>query len=215
MQRLNRKEITIKTLLILISILSIVLIKDGVHTIISSINVIKNMGGIDIYPIDSTDTIIQGLYYQIITNCLFTLCPIIVFILSIVSIFITNRAIEISIMAQTVLMLILTLTSNDNYIEDNIGFYPLLAIAILVTLTIIIISSIVKKSLFVFYIVGLILLAVKYIGVYKFWIEKARESVSLLSWFNMYGVKYVIVTVLGFCILTLKIQNHSSKFLKS
>lgn len=215
MQSLNRKEITIKTLLILISILSIMLIKDGVHAIYSSINVIKNMGGFDIYPIDSSDTIIQGWYYQIITNILFTLCPIIVCILSIVSIFITNRAIEISIMAQTVLILILTSTANDNYMEDIIGFYSLLAIAILVTLTIIIISSIVKKSLFVFYILGLILLAVKYIDVYKLWFEKAKDSVTLFNWFNMYGVKYVIVAVLGFCILTLKIQNQNSKFFKS
>ena len=188
----------------MISILSIMLIIDGVHAINSFINVIETMGGFDIYPIYSPDTIIQGWYYQIIANILFTLCSVIILVLSIISIFIQNRAIEISIITQTFLMLILALTANDNYREDIIGYYTLLAIALLVASIIIIISAIKKKSVFIFYILAMVLLVIKYIDVYRLWFYHARGSVSLLRWFDMYGIKYAIVAILGFCVVTLK-----------
>ena len=97
MQVTNRKEIAIKTLLILISILSIILIKEGISAINSSIAVVENVGGFDIYPINSSEEYVQGFYYQIFANVLFTLCPIVILILSIVSIFVKNRIVEITI----------------------------------------------------------------------------------------------------------------------
>ena len=48
MQVVNRKEIAIKTLLILISILSIILIKEGIGNIGHAIDIVENMGGFDI-----------------------------------------------------------------------------------------------------------------------------------------------------------------------
>ena len=48
MQVTNRKEIAIKTLLILISILSIILIKEGIGNIGNAIDIVENMGGFDI-----------------------------------------------------------------------------------------------------------------------------------------------------------------------
>lgn len=209
MQVVNRKEITIKTLLILISILSIILINEKVSAIYSSINAIKNMGGFDLYPMDSSDTIVQGWYYNIIANVIFTLCPIVVLISSIISIFVKNRVIEIIIISQTFLTLLLETTANYKIISETIGYYAYIVIVVLITLISIIVSAIKKKSVFVFYIIGIILLIVKYIDVYKFW-YKVRDM-SLFSWFDMYGIKYAIITILGFCILMLKLQIQNNK----
>lgn len=214
MQSLNRKEIVIKTLLILISILSIILIKEGIDDINHSIQIIKNMGGFEFYPINSPDTFVQGWYYNIMLSILLTLCPTIILILSVISMFVPNRLVEISIVDQTALMLILTLTANFNYgnfIENKIGYYPFLAITILFTLTITIISTINEKSLLIFYILELILCIVKYIDVYKFWYSSARGDISLLGWLDMYGIKYAIITILGFCILMLRLREKSNK----
>lgn len=208
MQVTNRKEIAIKTLLILISMLSIILIKDGISAINSSINLIKNMGGFDLYPINSNDTIVQEWYYQIIVNIIFTLCPIVVLILSIVSIFVKNRIIEITIIAQTFLTLLLEVTAHYRFISETIGYYKYIGMAFLITLIPIILSAIKKKSVFVFYIIGCILLTAKYIDVFKFWYGRARGDMSLLSWFDMYGLKYAVVSILGFCILILKKQRN-------
>lgn len=204
MQVVNRKEITIKTLLILISILSIILIKEKISAIYSSINAIKNMGGFDLYPMDSPDIIVQGWYYNIIANVIFTLCPMVVLISSIISIFVKNRVIEIIIISQTFLTLLLEATANYKIISEIISYYVYIVIVILITLISIIVSAIKKKSVFVFYIIGIVLLIVKYIDVYKFW-YKVRD-ISLFSWFDMYGIKYAIITILGFCILMLKLQ---------
>jgi hypothetical protein len=209
MQAVNRKEITIKTLLILISILSIILIKEKISAINSSINAIKNMGGFDVYPMDSPDKIVQGWYYNIMVNVIFTLCPMIVLISSIFSIFVKNRVIEIIIISQTLLTLLLEATANYKIISETISYYAYIAIVILITLISIIVSAIKKKSVFVFYIIGIVLLIVKYIDVYKSW-YKVRDM-SLFSWFDMYGIKYAIITILGFCILMLKLQIQSDK----
>jgi hypothetical protein len=210
MQVTNRKEIAIKTLLILISILSIILIKEGISAINSSINLIENMGGFDLYPIDSNDTTVQGWYYQIITDVIFTLCPIVVLILSIVSIFVKNRIVEITIIAQTFLTLLLEATAHYRFIGETIGYYTYIGIALLITLTPIILSAIKKKSVFVFYIIGFILLTAKYIDVFKFWYGRVRGDMSLFSWFDMYGLKYAVISILGFCILMLKQQKQSN-----
>lgn len=215
MQGLNRKEIVTKTLLILISILSIMLIKEGISDINSSINLIENMGGFDLYPIDSSDITVQGWYYSIIVSILFTLCPIIVLVLSIVSIFIKNRVVEIIIIAQTFLTLLLEATANYKIIGDTINYYTYIGISLAITLVSIIISAIKKKSVFVFYIIGSVLLIAKYIDVYRFWYGRARGDMSLLSWFDMYGIKYAVVAILGFCILILKLQKQSNKISKS
>lgn len=207
MQVTNRKEIAIKTLLILISILSIILIKEGISAINSSINLIENMGGFNLYPIDSNDTTVQGWYYQIFANAIFTLCPIVVLILSIVSIFVKNRIVEITIIAQTFLTLLLEATVYYRFIGETIDYYTYIGIAILITLISIILSAIKKKSVFVFYIIGIAFLIVKYIDVYKFWFYHAREDMSLLRCLDVYGIKYAIVTILGFCILILKLQT--------
>ena len=209
MQAVNRKEITIKTLLILISILSIILIKEKISAINSSINAIKNMGGFDVYPMDSPDKIVQGWYYNIMVNVIFTLCPMIVLISSIFSIFVKNRVIEIIIISQTLLTLLLEATANYKIISETISYNAYIAIVILITLISIIVSAIKKKSVFVFYIIGIVLLIVKYIDVYKSW-YKVRDM-SLFSWFDMYGIKYAIITILGFCILMLKLQIQSDK----
>lgn len=209
MQAVNRKEITIKTLLILISILSIILIKEKISAINSSINAIKNMGGFDVYPMDSPDKIVQGWYYNIMVNVIFTLCPMIALISSIFSIFVKNRVIEIIIISQTLLTLLLEATANYKIISETISYYAYIAIVILITLISIIVSAIKKKSVFVFYIIGIVLLIVKYIDVYKSW-YKVRDM-SLFSWFDMYGIKYAIITILGFCILMLKLQIQSDK----
>ncbi len=172
------------------------------------------MGGFEFYPINSPDTFVQGWYYNIMLSILLTLCPIIVLISSIISIFIQNRIVEISIVDQTALMLILTLTANFNYgnfIENKIGYYPFLAITILFTLTITIISTINKKSLLIFYILELILCIVKYIDVYKFWYSSARGDISLLGWFDNYCIKYALVLIFGFCILILRLQKKAIK----
>lgn len=215
MQAINRKGITIKTLLILISILSIILIIEGIDNTNSSIKHIANMGGFDIYPINSSDNYIQSCYYDIIADVLFTLCPIIVLISSIISIFFQNRIVEIVIMVQNLLVLLIQLSAN-NYIISNIthtiGLYPYLIIVIIIVLIVIFISAIIQKSLFIFYILGLILLLVKYIDVYRFWYERIRgDMFFLFCWFDMYGIKYAIITILGFCILMLKLQIQSNK----
>lgn len=207
MQELNRKKVTTKILLILISILSIILIKEGINDAMTSLKLVENMGGFEIYPIGSSDAIVQGWYYGIITNILFTLCPIIVLILSVISIFVKNGVVEIAIIAQTFLILLLELPANFDTVRDAISYYPYIVISLVIVSTVIVLSAIKKKSLFIFYIVGLFLSVVKYIDVYKFWLEKARDSVSLLNWFDMYGIKYGIVAILGFCILILKLQK--------
>ena len=210
MQVTNRKEIAIKTLLILISILSIILIIEGVGDIKHAISIIENMGGFDIYPINHPDTIVQGWYYSIFVEIFFTLCPIIVLILSIISIFVKNRIIEITIIAQTFLTLLLEATAHYRFIGETIGYYTYIGIALLITLIPIILSAIKKKSVFVFYIIGFILLTAKYIDVFKFWYGRVRGDMSLLSWFDMYGLKYAVIFILGFCILMLKQQKQSN-----
>lgn len=215
MQVTNRKEIEIKTLLILISMLSIILIKEGIGNIGHAIDIVENMGGFDLYPIDSNDAIVQGLYYQIIVDATFTLCPIVVLLLSIVSIFVKNRIVEIIIIAQTFLTLLLEATAHYRFIGETIGYYTYIGIALLITLISIIISAIKKKSVFVFYIIGFILLTTKYIDVFKFWYSRVRGDVSLLSWFDMCGLKYAVISILGFCILILKQQKQSNKLFKS
>lgn len=207
MQVANRKEIAIKTLLILISILSIILIKEGIGNIGHAIDIVENMGGFDIYPISHPDIIVQGWYYCIFVEILFTLCPIVVLILSIVSIFVKNRIVEITIIAQTFLTLLLEATAHYRFIGETIGYYTYIGIALLITLIPIILSAIKKKSVFVFYIIGFILLTAKYIDVFKFWYSSVRGDMSLLSWFDMYGLKYAIISILGFCILILKQQK--------
>ena len=199
----------------MISILSIILIKEGISAINSSINLIENMGGFDIYPIDSNDTTVQEWYYQIIIDVIFTLCPIVVLILSIVSIFVKNRIVEITIIAQTFLTLLLEATVHYRFISETIGYYTYIGIALLITLISIILSAIKKKSVFVFYIIGFILLVAKYIDVFKFWHSRARGDMSLISWFDIYGIKYAIISILGFCILILKQQKQSNKLSKS
>lgn len=218
MQVANRKEIAIKTLLILISILSIILIKEGIGNIGHAIDIVENMGGFDMYPINHPDIIVQEWYYQIFANVLFTLCPIAVLILSIVSIFVKNRIVEITIIAQTFLTLLLEATGNykiNEIIGETIGYYTYIGIALLITLIPIILSAIKKKSVFVFYIIGFILLTAKYIDVFKFWYSRVRGDMSLLSWFDMYGLKYTVIFILGFCILMLKQQKQSNKLSKS
>ena len=210
MQVANRKEIAIKTLLILISILSIILIKEGIGNIGHAIDIVENMGGFDIYPINHPDIIVQGWYYCIFVEILFTLCPIVVLILSIVSIFVKNRIVEITIIAQTFLTLLLEATAHYRFIGETIGYYTYIGIALLITLIPIILSAIKKKSVFVFYIIGFILLTAKYIDVFKFWYGSARDDISLLSWFDMYGIKYAVISILGFCILILKQQKQSN-----
>lgn len=210
MQVANRKEIVIKTLLILISILSIIIIKEGIIAINSSINLIENMGGFDLYPIDSNDTTVQGWYYQIVIDVIFTLCPILVLILSIISIFVKNRIVEIIIIAQTFLTLLLETTVHYRFIGETIGYYTYIGIALFITLIPIILSAINKKSVFVFYIIGFILLTAKYIDVFKFWYGRVIGDVSLLNWFDMYGLKYAVISILGFCILMLKQQKQSN-----
>ena len=207
MQVTNRKEIAIKTLLILISILSIIIIKEGIIAINSSINLIENMGGFDLYPIDSNDTTVQGWYYQIVIDVIFTLCSIVVLILSIISIFVKNRIVEIIIIAQTFLTLLLETTVHYRFIGETIGYYTYIGIALFITLIPIILSAINKKSVFVFYIIGFIFLTAKYIDVFKFWYGRVIGDVSLLSWFDMYGLKYAVISILGFCILMLKQQK--------
>lgn len=202
-----RKEIAIKTLLILISILSIILIKEGISAINSSIADVENAGGFDIYLINSSEEYVQGFYYQIFANVLFTLCPTVVLILSIVSIFVKNRIVEITIISQTFLTLLLEATAHYRFIGETIGYYTYIGIALLITLIPIILSAIKKKSIFVFYIIGFILLTAKYIDVFKFWYSSARGDMSLLSWFDMYGLKYAVISILGFCILILKQQK--------
>lgn len=215
MQVTNRKEIAIKTLLILISLLSLILINEGIDDINSSIQVIKNMGGFVIYPMDSPDITVQGWYFEIITNVIFSLLPVMVLILSIVSIFVKNRIVEITIIAQTFLTLLLEATARYRFIGKTIGYYTYIVIAILITLIPIILSAIRKKSVFLFYIIGFILLTAKYIDVFKFWYSRVRGDMSLLSWFNMYGLKYAVISILGFCILILKQQKQSNKLSKS
>lgn len=210
MQVANRKEIAIKTLLILISILSIIIIKEGIIAINSSINLIENMGGFDLYPIDSNDTTVQGWYYQIVIDVIFTLCSIVVLILSIISIFVKNRIVEIIIIAQTFLTLLLETTVHYRFIGETIGYYTYIGIALFITLIPIILSAINKKSVFVFYIIGFILLTAKYIDVFKFWYGRVIGDVSLLNWFDMYGLKYAVISILGFCILMLKQQKQSN-----
>ena len=214
MQSLNRKEIVIKTLLILISILSIILIKEDISATKHSIDIIENQGGFDVYSINHPDIIVQEWYYGIFGNALFTLCSIVVLILSIVSIFIKNRVIEITIIAQTFLTLLLEATTYYSFIGETIGYYTYIGIALVITLVSIIVSAIKKKSVFIFYIVGFILLTAKYIDVFKFWYSRARGDMSLLSWFDMYGIKYTIITILGFCILILKLQKQSNRLSK-
>ena len=210
MQVANRKEIAIKTLLILISILSIIIIKEGIIAINSSINLIENMGGFDLYPIDSNDTTVQGWYYQIVIDVIFTLCSIVVLILSIISIFVKNRIVEIIIIAQTFLTLLLETKVHYRFIGETIGYYTYIGIALFITLIPIILSAINKKSVFVFYIIGFILLTAKYIDVFKFWYGRVIGYVSLLNWFDMYGLKYAVISILGFCILMLKQQKQSN-----
>ncbi len=215
MQVTNRKEITIKTLLILISILSIILIIEGISDIKYSIDIIENQGGFDIYPINHPDTIVQGWYYSIIASILFTLCPMVVLVLSIVSIFVKNRVVEIIIIAQTFLKLLLETIANYKIIGETISYYTYIVIALLITLIPIIASAIKYKSVFIFYIIGIALLIAKYIDVYKFWYGRVRGDMSLLSWFDMYGIKYAVIAILGFCILMLKLQKQSNKLSKS
>lgn len=128
---------------------------------------------------------------------------------SIISIFVKNRVIEIIIISQTFLTLLLEATDNYKIISETISYYAYIAIVILITLISIIVSAIKKKYVFVFYIIGIVLLIVKYIDVYKFW-YKVRDM-SLFCWFDMYGIKYAIITILGFCILMLKLQIQSNK----
>lgn len=207
MQSLNRKAIVVKALLILISILSIILIKEEINSVNSSMQLIKNMGGFDLYPIDSPDTAVQGWYYSIIANILCTLCSIIILILSVISIFVKNRVIHISIIASTALRLLIELPSNFNMIKNTIGYYQYIELVLIITLIMIIISAIKKKSLFIFYIFELVLFVVKFIDVYRFWYGRARGDISLLGWFNKYGIEYAIIAILGFGILIL---NSSS-----
>ena len=207
MQVTNRKEIAIKVLLILISILSIILIKEGIGNIGHAIDIVENMGGFDIYPINNPDIIVQEWYYCIFVKILFTLCPIVVLILSIVSIFVKNRIVEIIIIAQTFLTLLLAATAHYRFIGETIGYYTYIGIALLITLIPIILSAIKKKSVFVFYIIGFILLTAKYIDVFKFWYGSVRGDKSLLGWFDEYGLKYAVIFILGFCILILKQQK--------
>ena len=210
MQVANRKEIAIKTLLILISILSIILIKEGIGNIGHAIDIVENMGGFDIYPINHPDIIVQGWYYCIFVEILFTLCSIVILILSIISIFVKNRIVEIIIIAQTFLTLLLEATAHYRFIGETIGYYAYIGIVLLITLIPIILSAIKKKSVFVFYIIGFILLTAKYIDVFKFWYGSAKDDISLLSWFDMYGIKYAVISILGFCILILKQQKQSN-----
>ena len=133
-----------------------------------------------------------------------------VLILSIVSIFVKNRIVEITIIAQTFLTLLLEATAHYKFIGETIGYYTYIGIALLITLIPIILSAIKKKSVFVFYIIGFILLTAKYIDVFKFWYGSARDNISLLSWFDMYGIKYAVISILGFCILILKQQKQSN-----
>lgn len=214
MQVTNRKEIAIKVLLILISILSIILIKEGIGNIGHAIDIVENMGGFDIYPINHPDIIVQEWYYCIFVEILFTLCPIVVLILSIVSIFVKNRIVEVTIIAQTFLTLLLEATAHYRFIGETIGYYTYIGIALLITLIPIILSAIKKKSIFIFYIIGFILLTAKYIDVFKFWYVRVRGDMSLLSWFDMYGLKYAVISILGFCILILKQQKQSNKLSK-
>lgn len=215
MQVANRKEIGIKTLLVLISILSIILIIEGVGDIKHAISIIENMGGFDIYPINHPDVIVQGWYYSIFVEIFFALCPIIVLILSIISIFVKNRIIEITIIAQTFLTLLLEATAHYRFIGETIGYYTYIGIVLLITLIPIILSAIKKKSVYVLYIIGFILLTAKYIDVFKFWYSRVRGDMSLLSWFDMYGLKYAVISILGFCILILKQQKQSNNLSKS
>ena len=210
MQVTNRKEIAIKALLILISILSIILIKEGIGNIGHAVDIVENMGGFGIYPINHPDTIVQEWYYCIFVEIFFTLCPTIVLVSSIVSIFIKNRIVEITIIAQTFLTLLLEATTHYRFIGETIGYYTYIGIALLITLIPIILSAIKKKSVFVFYIIGFILLTAKYIDVFKFWYGRVRGDMSLLSWFDMYGLKYAVIFILGFYILMLKQQKQSN-----
>lgn len=182
----------------MISILSIILIKEGINDFNSFIQVVKNMGGFDIYPMDSSDITVQGWYYQIIANVIFTLFPLIVLILSIVSIFVKNRVIEIVIIAQHFLTLLLGATAIYKIIGVIISYYAYIVIALLITLIPIIVSAIKEKSVFVFYIIGIVLLIAKYVVVYKFWYSRVRGNMPLFSWFDIYGIKYAIITILGF-----------------
>lgn len=204
-----------KTLLILISILSIILIKEGVGNIGYAIDIIENMGGFDIYPINHPDIIVQEWYYCIFVEIFFTLCPIVILILSIVSIFVKNRIVEITIIAQTFLTLLLEATAHYRFIGETISYYTYIGIALLITLIPIILSAIKKKSVFVFYIIGIVLLIAKCIDVYRFLYVSVREDKSLLSWFDEHGVKYAIIFILGFCILMLKQQKQSNDLPKS
>lgn len=138
-----------------------------------------------------------------------------VLILSIVSIFVKNRIVEITIIAQTFLTLLLEATAHYKFIGETIGYYTYIGIALLITLIPIILSAIKKKSVFVFYIIGFILLAAKYIDVFKFWYSRVRGDMSLLNWFDMYGIKYAVISILGFCILILKQQKQNNKLSKS
>ena len=138
-----------------------------------------------------------------------------VLILSIVSIFVKNRIVEITIIAQTFLTLLLEATAHYRFIGETIDYYTYIGIALLITLIPIILSAIKKKSVFVFYIIGFILLTTKYIDVFKFWYSRVRGDMSLLSWFDMYGLKYAVISILGFCILILKQQKQNNKLSKS
>ena len=207
MQVTNRKEIAIKMLLFFISILSITLIVEGVGDIKHAISIIENMGGFDIYPINHPDVIVQGWYYSIFVEIFFTLCPIIVLILSIISIFVKNRIIEITIITQTFLTLLLEAKAQYRFIGETIGYYTYIGIALLITLILIILSAIKKKTVFIFYIIGFVSLTAKYIDVFKFWYGSVRGDKSLLGWFDEYGLKYAVIFILGFCILILKQQK--------
>lgn len=131
MQNINRKELAIKTLLILISILSIILIKEGMSEINSSIKLVENMGGFDLYPMDSTDITIRGWYYSIIASALFTIMSTIVLISSIVSMFVKNNAIEVIVMIQTLLMILLEATSNYKIIGNTIDYYTYIGLSLI------------------------------------------------------------------------------------
>lgn len=215
MQYINRKEFAIKTLLILISILSIILIKEGVNEINSSIKLIENMGGFDIYPMDSTDITIRGWYYSIIVSVLFTIMPIIVLILSIVSMFMKNNVIEVIVMIQTLLTILLEAISNYRFIGNTIDYYTYIGIVLMIILILTITSFIKRKCIFAFYIAEIILLFAKYIDVYKLWYNSVRGEMSLLSWFDKYNIEYSIIAVLGFVILILKFEKRSNAFSKS
>lgn len=217
MQDINRKELTIKTLLILISILSIILIKEGVNEINSSIKLVENMGGFDIYPMDSTDITIRGWYYSIIANILLTVMPITVLILSIVSFFVKNKTVEITIMVQTFLFFILSMTGDENYyrIIETVGYYQLLIIGLVCSLMAIIVTLIVKKkTLMILYLTQIFLLAIKFIGVFNLWLP-IRNEISFNKWLDVYGIKYAIIAILGFIILILKFEKRSNTFSKS